>query len=184
MVHLSEFINHRLGKNTDQHDVSTIHIRAEETHVIIAGFGRVGQRIAKILQAAGVPYVAIESNADRVLEGRLNGFSVFYGNASRVDVLKAAGAGQARTLVCTLDQAAPAVRLVKISRQHYPDITIHARGRDRQHCDQLLDAGASIAISETLEASLQISEDILNTMEAFDGNAIEIIDLFRKEYYK
>ena len=184
MVHLSEFISHRLGKNTDQHDVSTNHIGAEETHVIIAGFGRVGQRIAKILHAAQVPYVAIESNADRVLEGRQNGFSVFYGNASRVDVLKAAGAGQARILVCTLDLAVPAVRLVKILRQHYPDITIHARGRDRKHCDQLLEAGASIAVSETLEASLQISEDILNTMEAFDGNATEIIELFRKEYYK
>jgi monovalent cation:proton antiporter-2 (CPA2) family protein len=184
MVHLSEFINHRLDKNNDQHDVSTKHLTPEETHVIIAGFGRVGQRIAKILQTAGVPYIAIESNADRALEGRQNGFTVFYGNASRVDVLKAAGAGQARALVCTLDQAVPAVRLVKISRQHYPNITIHARGHDRQHCDQLLEAGATVAVSETLEASLQISEDIIKTMGVFDGNATEIIELFRKEYYK
>jgi voltage-gated potassium channel Kch len=130
-----------------------------------------------------VPYLAIESNADRVLDGRREGFSVFYGDASQVDVLKAAGAGQAGALVCTLDQAAPAIRLVNILRQHYPDISILARGRDRQHCEQLSKAGATIVISETLEASLQIGGAVLSTMGIIEEDASALIESLRKEYY-
>ena len=155
-----------------------------QPQVIIAGFGRVGRRIASILQAANVPYLAIDRNADRVLEGRSDGYSVTYGDASRVDVLKAAGVGQVGVLVCTLDQVVPARRLVYIVRQHYPDINIHARGRDRHHCEQLLKAGATIAVSETLEASLQISSAVLNTVGVIEEEAAVLIESFRGEYYK
>jgi hypothetical protein len=183
MANLGEYLNRRLTKATVVHDVSTDHIDAKQPHVIIAGFGRVGRRVARILQSGNVPYLAIESNADLVLEGRRDGFQVFYGDASQVDVLKAADAGQAGVLVCTLDQAVPAVRLVNILRQHYPDITIHVRGRDRQHCDQLLKAGASVAISETLEASLQIGGAVLKTMGILEEDATALIESYRKEYY-
>ena len=183
MANLSHHLNRYLTRAADRHDVSTDHIDADKPHVIIAGFGRVGRRIARILEAGEVPYLAIESNADRVLEGRQDGFSVFYGDASQVDVLKAAGAGQAGVLVCTLDKAVPAVRLVNILRQHYPRIAIHARGRDRHHCDELLKAGATIAISESLEASLQIGGAVLNSMGIFEEDAAALIESFRKEYY-
>ena len=131
MANLGEYLNRQLTNIEDRHDVRTDHIYAGRPHVIIAGFGRVGRRVSRILQGGNVPFLAIDSNADRVLDGRREGFPVFYGDASQVDVLKAAGAGQAGALVCTLDQAVPAVRLVNILRQQYPDISIHARGRDR-----------------------------------------------------
>ena len=156
---------------------------AGQPHVIIAGFGRVGRRVSRILQAGNIPYLAIDSNADRVLDGRQEGFSVFYGDASRVDVLKAAGAGKASVLVCTLDQAVPAVRLVNILRQHHPGIAIHARGRDWQHCEQLLKAGATIAISETLEASLQLGGAVLSSMGFTEEDATALIESLRKKYY-
>ena len=171
MANLERISQQGLTRTADRHDVSTNHIDAGQPHVIIAGFGRVGRRVSRILQAGNVPYLAIDSNADRVLDGRRDGFSVFYGDASQVDVLKAAGAGQAGVLVCTLDEAVPAVRLVSILRQHYPGIAIHARGRDWQHCQQLLKAGATIAISESLEASLQIGGAVLNTMGIFEEDA-------------
>ncbi|MDH3972442.1 MAG: monovalent cation:proton antiporter-2 (CPA2) family protein, partial [Gammaproteobacteria bacterium] len=101
MAKLGEYINRQLSNTEDRHDVSTNHIIAGRPHVIIAGFGRVGRRVCRILQAGNVPYLAIDSNADRVLEGRREGFPVFYGDASQLDVLKAAGAGQASALVCT-----------------------------------------------------------------------------------
>ena len=183
MANLGRYLHRHLTKEADRHDVSTDHIEDRQPHVIIAGFGRVGQRVARILQASKVPYLAIETDPDRVLTGRRDGFSVFYGDASQVDVLKAAGAGQAGVLVCTLDQVVPAVRLVKILRQHYPGIAIHARGHDRQHCDELLEAGATIAISDTLEASLQIGSAVLNTMGVFEEDAAALIESFRKEYY-
>ena len=96
----------------------------------------------------------------------------------------AADAEHAGVLVCTLDQAIPAVRLVNIIRQHYQGIAIHARGRDRQHCDQLLKAGATMAVSETLEASLQISGETLSTMGVFEEDASALIESFRKQYYR
>jgi monovalent cation:proton antiporter-2 (CPA2) family protein len=183
MANFCEYIGKCSAETTVRHDVSINHIESGQPHVIIAGFGRVGRRIARILQAGNVPYLAIESNADRVREGRQDGFSVFYGDASRVDVLKAADAEHASVLVCTLDQAVSAMRLVNIMRQYYPGIAIHARGRDRQHCDQLLKAGATIAISETLEASLQIGSATLSAMGVFEEDAATLIESFRKEYY-
>lgn len=99
-------------------------------------------------------------------------------------MLEAAGADQAAVLVCTLDQAVPAIRLVSIMRQHYPDIPIHTRGHNRQHCNQLLEAGATIAISETLEASLQISVAVLNAMGLLEEDIDELIDGLRKEEYR
>ena len=183
MANFCDFAGKCLARATATHDVSTNHIEGGHPHVIIAGFGRVGRRVASILQAGNVPYLAIDSNADLVRQGRQDGYSVFYGDASQVDVLKAADAGQAGVMVCTLDQVVPAMRLVHIMRQHYPDVAIHARGRDRKHCEQLLKAGATIAISETLESSMQIGAAVLNTMGIFEDEAGALIETFRKDYY-
>ena len=183
MANLCEFIGRCLARSTTPHDISTEQIEAGKPHVIIAGFGRVGRRVAKILQTADIPYLAIDSNAERVMEGRQDGFSVFFGDASQADVLKAAGAGEARVLMCTLDRAVSAVRLVNIMRQHYPNIAIHVRGRDSQHCDQLLKAGATIAISETLEASLELGRAVLLAMGSPEEDAVTLIRSFREKYY-
>ncbi len=183
LAQLGAWIDRRLSGRDVTHDVSTEHIDDGRAYVIIAGFGRVGRRVARILQAGKVPYLAIENNPDRVLEGRRDGFAVFFGDASRNEVLTAAGAGRARVLVCTLDQPQPAVQLVSSLRQHYPDIAIHARGRDRQHCSQLLRAGATRVISETLETSLQLGAETLTTMGIDEVDAGGLIESFRKEYY-
>ena len=183
MAKLGEYLGRRPARTEDRYDVSIDHLDAGQPHVIIAGFGRVGRRVARILQAGNVPYLAIESNADLVLEGRRDGFSVSYGDASQVDVLKAASIGQAGVLICTLDEAVPTVRLVNSLRQHYPGIAIHARGHDRQHCDQLLQAGATLAISETLEASLQLGAEALKSMGIIEEDVAALIEPFRKDYY-
>ena len=183
MANLGEYIYRRMSSKTERCDISTDHIEPGQPHVIIAGFGRVGRRVSRILQAMNVPYLAIDSNADSVLDGRQDGYAVFYGDASQVDVLKAAGAGQASAIVCTLDRVRPAVNLVRILRQQYPDITIHARGRDRKHCEQLLKAGATRAISETLESSMQIGAAVLDTMGILEEDAAALIESIRMEYY-
>ena len=183
MANLCELLGRCLTRSLMPHDVNTGHIGTDRPHVIIAGFGRVGRRVAKILQSADTPYLAIDSNAERVREGRQDGFSVFFGDASQADVLKAAGAGEAGVLVCTLDREVPAVRLVNIMRQYYPQIAIHVRGRDRRHCDQLLKAGATIAISETLEASLQLGHAVLLAMGSPEEDTVALIRSFREEYY-
>ena len=183
MAALGGHLHTRLSRHPKQHDISTDHLNAGHPHVIIAGFGRVGRRVAQLLHAGNVPYLAIDSNPDRVAEGRKDGFSVFYGDAGQVDLLKAAGAAEAGVLVCTLDQTVPAMRLVSGLRQHYPGMAIHARGRDRAHCEQLLKAGATVAISENLEASLQLGSAVLNTMGITTEDAATLVASFRKEYY-
>jgi len=182
-VKLGDYINRRHQRSDDRHDVSTDHIDEEKPHVVVAGCGRVGARIARILQSAKVRYIAIENDADRVLAGRREGLSVFFGDASQVDVLKAAGVEQAGVVACTLDKATPAVRLISILRHHYPSVVVYARGYDRQHCDELLKAGATAAFSETLEVSLQMGGMVLGNMGVVEEDAAALIESFRREYF-
>jgi voltage-gated potassium channel Kch len=184
MHRLGEYIGNRLDPDDGSHDIKTSHLDTEQPYAIIAGFGRVGRRVATLLRKADLPYLAIEKDIDRVLKGAKAGYSVFYGNASHKGVLKAAGAADAAVLVCTLDNTSSAVRIVSIMNQHYPDIIIHARGYDSYHCDQLLKAGATTAISETLEESLQLGSTVLKTMDVFDEDIEALIELCRKEQCK
>lgn len=184
MHRLGEYIGNRIGPGDNSHDISTAQIDTEHSHAIIAGFGRVGRRVAKLLQDADVPYLAIEKDIERVLQGTKAGYPVFYGDASHKGVLKAAGADNAAVLVCTLDNTSSAVRIVSIMNQHYPDITIHARGYDSYHCEQLLKAGASTVISETLEESLKLGSTVLKTMDVFEDDIDALVESFRKEQCK
>ena len=152
-------------------------------HVILAGFGRVGARIGAILNAANVPYVGIDMDQNRVKAARAQGFSVFYGDASNVKVLQAAGAGQARMIVVAMDNPEHFDRMVPLVRQYYPNLPIHARAKDRQHCAALIMQGASTAVSETLETSLRLSEEVLQGSSVAQTDIDRVINDFRKDYY-
>jgi monovalent cation:proton antiporter-2 (CPA2) family protein len=181
MHRLGDHIGNRLGPGNDSHDISNAEVDLEEPHAIIAGFGRVGRRVANLLEDAALPYLAIEKDIERVMEGKNAGYSVFYGDASHEGVLKAAGSDHAAVFVCTLDNSRSAVRIVSIMNQHYPDIIIHARGYDSYHCEQLLKAGATTVISETLEESLQLGSAVLKTMDVLDDDVDALVESFRKE---
>ena len=152
-------------------------------HVILAGFGRVGARIGAILNAANVPYVGIDMDQSRVKAARAQGFSVFYGDASNVKVLQAAGAGRAKMIVVALDNPEHFDRMVPLVRQFYPNLPIHARAKDRQHCAALIMQGASTAVSETLETSLRLSEEVLQGSSVAQSEIDRVINDFRKDYY-
>lgn len=152
-------------------------------HIILAGFGRVGARIGAILNAAGVPYIAIDMSQERVKEARAQGFAVFYGDASNVKVLQAAGAAKAKMIVIALDNPDHFYSLLPLIRQYYPDIPIHVRAKDRNHCAALMRQGASTTISETLETSLRLSEEILSGCDLEQDEIDNVIDAFRDDYY-
>ncbi len=154
-----------------------------EGHIILAGFGRVGARIGAILNAANVHYVGIDMNQNRVKAARAQGFSVFYGDASNVKVLQAAGAAKAKMIVIAMDKPQHFDRLVPLIRQYYPDLPIHARAKDRRHCAKLITEGASTAISETLETSLRLSEQVLKGSDVDQADIDRVIDAFRNDYY-
>lgn len=158
-------------------------VEASEEHVILAGFGRVGARIGTLLGAAGVPYIALDMKQKRVKDARAQGFPVFFGDASKVKVLQAAGADHAKMIVVTLDDPVQIDRLVSQVRQFYPEMPIHARARDRKHCADLITIGATSAVSETLETSLRLTEEILLGSGVEAEKASRVIDEFRDDYY-
>ncbi len=129
--------------------------------VIIAGAGRVGRTVAGLLEAHGLPYVAIDSDADRVAALRKEGKPAYYGDITQPELLKRIGLADARALVVTIDDRAHADALVATARAARPDLLIVARARDARHAARLYGLGASDAVPETIEASLQLSEAVL-----------------------
>lgn len=135
---------------------------AEETadvkgHVIIAGFGRIGQIVGQMLAGQQLPYVAIEQSVPLVEESRRQGRPVYFGDASRADLLSAAGVDRARAAIITLDQPDAAERVVAALRHRHPDLRIIARSRDSAHARRLEQAGADAIILEALEPGLQMA---------------------------
>ncbi len=129
--------------------------------VIIAGFGRVGQTVADMLDVHKVPYVAIDRDPDRVARQRSSGKSVYFGDMTRTELLRRVHLDTALALVVTLDDTAVADELVGAARAERANLLIVARARDATHAAHLYRVGASDAIPETIEASLQLSEAVL-----------------------
>ena len=129
--------------------------------VIIAGFGRVGQTVAAMLKVHRVPYVAIDRDPDRVARQRAQGAPVYFGDITQFELLRRLHLESARALVVTLDEPAAADELVAGARAERADLLIVARARDAGHAAHLYRTGASHAVPETIEASLQLSEAVL-----------------------
>ncbi|NOR71093.1 MAG: transporter [Methylomarinum sp.] len=155
-----------------------------QDHVILAGYGRVGARIGAILNAAEVPYIAIDMDQKRIKAARAQGFPVFYGDACNVKVLRSAGADRAKMIVISLDNPKNIDRMIPLMRQYYPDMPIHARATDRQHCADLISQGVSTTVSETLEVSLRLTEQVLLGSGVNTEDAEKVINEFRNDYYQ
>ncbi len=129
--------------------------------VIIAGFGRVGQMVAGMLEDHRIPYVAIDHDPDRVARERREGRPVYYGDVTQIELLRHLHLQDARALVVTLDEPAVTDGLVAAARAERSDLLIVVRARDARHAAHLYRTGASDAVPETIEASLQLSEAVL-----------------------
>jgi monovalent cation:proton antiporter-2 (CPA2) family protein len=149
-------------------------------HVVIAGYGRVGQMLGTVLDAQELPYLALDTNSALVGQFRRQGAGIFFGDARRPDILKKAQAGRAGALVVTMDSPLAAARVVEVARQHWPDLKIYARARDAVHARRLLDHGATHVIPETVEASLQLSEMVLTGAGIPDGAARHLVEVRRQ----
>jgi monovalent cation:H+ antiporter-2, CPA2 family len=152
-------------------------------HVIIAGFGRVGQTIARLLEAQRLPYMAFDLEPSRIAEGRARGLPIYYGDASRVEVLKAAGIHRARAAVVTLDQPLAAERAVASIRRLCPLLDIHARARDHEHQLHLQEAGATHVVPEMMEGSLQLGGTLLKSLGRSPEEVTNVLEEFRGSAY-
>jgi len=134
---------------------------SEHARAVIVGFGRVGRLVADMLREHNQPYVAVDSDADLVTAGHADGYPVTFGDAARSGALERLGVRTATAVILTMDDPHGAQRLVRRLRQDYPNLPIIARARDARHAAQLYRAGATHAVPETLESSLQLSEAVL-----------------------
>lgn len=153
-----------------------------EPRTVVIGFGRVGKLVVDMLKTHDQPYVAVESNVDAVASARRQGYKVIFGDISRPETLDKLSLGHAKALILTMDQPVLAEHVVKRVRQWLPDITIVARARDAEHAARLYQAGASDAVPETLESSLQLSEAVLVDLGVPMGPVIASIHEKRDEF--
>ncbi len=136
----------------------------EENPVIIAGFGRFGSIVGRLLRANGVGATVLEYDSDHVELLRKLGLKVFYGDASRHDLLQAAGAEKARLIVLAIDEPDATLELVETVHKHYPHLTILARARGRLQTYQLLEKGVDHVYMETADTSLRMGIDTLRLL--------------------
>jgi len=136
-------------------------IEPNEDHVIVAGFGRFGQIVGRFLHANGVKLTVLDHDPDQIEVLRRFGFKVFYGDATRTDLLRAAGAARARALVVAIDDIEDSLELVETVRRDWPQLQIFARARNVTHYYQLMDRGVTMIERETFESSLQMGRMVL-----------------------
>jgi len=157
-------IAERIGKRLrDRHGEGDGFADIEELsdHVIIAGFGRVGQTVAKLLAASKVAYVAVDLDLSEVRAGRKRGESVVYGNAAKREILEKLGAERAALILLALGNPKKTARTLEVIRRAWPDVKLLARARDTDHAEALEALGISDVVPETLEASLQLGGLVL-----------------------
>jgi glutathione-regulated potassium-efflux system ancillary protein KefC len=139
-------------------------IEAEDRHVIIAGFGRFGQIVGRLLNASRVPLTVLDHDPDQIDLLRRFGFKVFYGDATRIDLMHAAGAARARARGGASDDVGESLQLVEAVRREFPDLPVLARARNVSHYYRLRDFGVTVIERETFEASLRMGRNVLEQL--------------------
>jgi monovalent cation:proton antiporter-2 (CPA2) family protein len=150
-------------------------------HVVIAGFGRVGQIVARILSAKRIPFTALDVNAEQVDFVRKFGAKIYYGDASRHEILEAAQTGKARAFVLAIDNVDVSIRTAQLVRQNYPHVPIFARSRHRQHTHRLMDAGVQVIRRETFLSSLDLTREVLRGLGLPERDVRFAVETFKEQ---
>ena len=152
----------------------------EAGFVVIAGLGRFGQIVGRVLRARGIPFTALDASSEQVDFVRRFGNEIYYGDASRPDILHAARVADARAFVLAIDDTDASVRTAHIVRTHYPHVPVYARARDRNHAHQLMELGVTIIRRETFHSALKLTEDLLLGLGLTAAQASRTVETFRK----
>ena len=155
-------------------------IDERDNRVIIAGFGRVGQIVSRVLRARRIKFTALDSSQTHVDFVRRFGNRIYYGDASRLDLLRAAGAESAEIFVLAIDEVDASVRTAELVRTHFPELKILARARNRQHAFALMDHGVDYIIRETYGSSLELAEAVLTSLGDAPAAARAAVRKFRQ----
>ena len=154
-------------------------IDANDNPVILCGFGRVGQIVGRVLRMHHIPFTALERDPGQVDVVRRFGNKVYFGDPTRLDVLRAAGADQAKLLVVALDQMEDVLRTVEVAKRNFPQLRILARARNRRHAHLLMDRGVDGLVRDTFLSSLKLAEMSLTSLGIEAEAASRAVELFR-----
>ena len=146
--------------------------------VIIAGFGRFGQIVGRILATRGIPFTALDRDPEQLDFVTQFGENAYFGDASRLELLRAAHADKAAVLVIAIDDVEASMKCVEITKQHFPHLKIFARARNRLHAYQLLDAGVRWVWRETFHSSADMAGRVLSELGLPDSTAEETVRIF------
>eukprot|EP00890_Picochlorum_soloecismus_P001793 jgi/Picsp_1/2614/NSC_00844-R1_k(+) efflux antiporter chloroplastic-like len=183
---LAEF-GGKVGKLLEKRDMKALSPKDGELigmqgHVIISGFGRVGQLIAQMLSEDLIPFVALDTNAERVQQGKANDLPVYFGDAGSPAVLHSIGAENAACAVITLDTPSSNYRSVWAMHKHFPHVKTFCRAHDIEAGRMLERAGATAVVPEVLEPSLQLGAAILSELNIPENDVAETVRNFRKNH--
>ncbi|NWO09279.1 potassium transporter [Chromohalobacter salexigens] len=151
----------------------------ETPPVLIAGLGRFGQMVARVLKLQGISFTALDPNITQVEFIRRFGSRIYYADATRLDVLRSAGLAQAKLLVIAVDDEEAALVIARMVRNHYPQIKIFARARNRHHAWQLMEIGVDSVVRETFASSMEMSVEVLKGLGYPGSNALDAVRTFR-----
>ncbi|WP_313086334.1 glutathione-regulated potassium-efflux system protein KefC [Atlantibacter hermannii] len=170
----------RLEKSDTAQARDADEIDEEQPRVIIAGFGRFGQIAGRLLLSSGVKMVVLDHDPDHIETLRKFGMKVFYGDATRVDLLESAGAAKADIIINAIDDPQTSLQLTELVKEHFPKLQIIARARDVDHYIRLREAGVTLPERETFEGALKIGRLALEQLGIGPYEARERADLFRR----
>jgi glutathione-regulated potassium-efflux system protein KefB len=146
--------------------------------VVIAGFGRVGQVVGRALRAKRIPFTALDKSVAQIDFVNQYGNKVYYGDATRLDILEAAQTGKARAFVIAVDDVDASLTIAEIVQRHFPHVPVYARARNRQHVYRLMDLGVTKLRRETFLSSLALTRDLLEGLALDPQEARRVTDTF------
>ncbi|MGD9842489.1 MAG: NAD-binding protein, partial [Steroidobacteraceae bacterium] len=187
--HVTQFLLRIMGLDNNremnelQRELASTHTLSERNHVILCGFGRVGQNLARALETNGFEYIALDMDTKRVQEARQAGDPVIYGDAGEPEILQAVGIAHCNVLVISFSDPNLALRILASVRALRQDLPVLVRTQDDTKLDQLQKAGATEVVPETLEASLMLMSHLLLLLEMPAENVVKTVDDIRNNRY-
>jgi glutathione-regulated potassium-efflux system ancillary protein KefC/glutathione-regulated potassium-efflux system protein KefB len=178
LLALYEIVARKFAARGPQREFDAIEER--DNRVIIAGFGRVGQIVARVLRARRIPFTALDINQTHVDFVRRFGNKIYFGDATRLDLLQAAKTGEARLFVLAIDDVEASVKCAALVRRHFPDLPILARARNRVHQFRLWDLGIESIYRETFPSSLEAAHTALLRLGLGISDAQRAVSLFKQ----
>jgi len=152
----------------------------EENPVVIAGYGRFGQVISRILYARHIHFTALDGNPQQVDFVRKYGNKIYFGDPSRIDLLYAAKVDKAKLFVLAVDDVDTSIKIAEVMRRHFPQVAVYARARNRYHAYKLMDAGVKYVIRETFLSSVEMSRGVLKELGFGDEEVKRTVTAFCK----